>query len=64
MQDSVEASAVIQAILGLCAELKIPVVAEGVETAEQCQTLQDLNCQLVQGFYFSHPQPLAHWLKP
>ena len=56
--------AIVKAALSFAKEFGIELIAEGVETAEQCQTLQDLNCQLVQGFYFSHPQPLAHWLKP
>ena len=56
--------AIVKAALNFAKEFDIELIAEGVETAEQCQTLQDLNCQLVQGFYFSHPQPLAHWLKP
>ncbi len=44
-------------ILGIAKSLKIPVVAEGVETEEQLKTLRDLGCQLVQGFYFSRPLP-------
>ena len=56
--------AIVKAALNFAKEFGIELIAEGVETAEQCKTLQDLNCHLVQGFYFSHPQPLAHWLKP
>ena len=44
-------------ILGLARSLKIPVVAEGVETEEQLQTLRKLGCSLVQGYYFSRPLP-------
>ena len=42
-------------ILDIAKNLKIPVVAEGVETAEQVRLLKDLGCQLVQGYYFSRP---------
>ena len=56
--------AIVKAAITFAHEFDLELIAEGVETAEQCQTLQDLNCHLVQGFYFSHPQPLAHWLKP
>lgn len=42
-------------ILGIADTLKIPVVAEGVETEEQMKILKDLGCTLVQGFYFSRP---------
>ena len=54
--------AIVKAALAFAKEFGIELVAEGVETAEQCQVLQALDCHLVQGFYFSHPQPLAHWL--
>ena len=54
--------AIVKAAITFAKEFDIELIAEGVETAEQCKVLQDLNCHLVQGFYFSHPQPLAHWL--
>ena len=44
-------------ILGIARDLKIPVVAEGVETEEQLNVLKRLGCTLVQGFYFSRPLP-------
>ncbi len=44
-------------ILGIAKNLKIPVVAEGVETAEQIKLLKDLGCEVVQGYYFSRPLP-------
>jgi predicted signal transduction protein with EAL and GGDEF domain len=31
------------------------VVAEGVETKDQLENVEDLSCELVQGFYFSKP---------
>ena len=54
--------AIVKAALAFAQEFGIELIAEGVETAEQCQVLQALDCRLVQGFYFSRPQPLAHWL--
>ena len=42
-------------ILGIAKSLKIPVIAEGVETEEQMKLLKDLGCALVQGYYFSRP---------
>lgn len=44
-------------IIGIAGSLKIPVVAEGVETGEQLQILRELGCTLVQGFYLSMPIP-------
>ena len=42
-------------ILGIARNLKIPVIAEGVETEAQLQILRNLGCTLVQGYYFSRP---------
>ena len=35
------------------------VVAEGVETPEQVEALTTLGCDLLQGYFFSPPVPLA-----
>ena len=48
-------------ILGIARSMKIPVVAEGVETEEQLQLLRKLGCSLVQGFYFSRPLPASEF---
>jgi EAL domain-containing protein (putative c-di-GMP-specific phosphodiesterase class I) len=42
-------------ILGIAKNLKIPVIAEGVETETQLQILKNLGCTLVQGYYLSRP---------
>lgn len=43
------------AIIAMAQKLKLDVVAEGVETIEQMQFLQNNNCFIVQGYYFSKP---------
>lgn len=43
----------------------LKTAANGVENAAQMQFLQDLNCEQLQGFYFTRPMPaeqLLHWL--
>ena len=42
-------------ILGIAENMKIPVIAEGVETEAQLLLLKKLGCNLVQGFLFSCP---------
>jgi diguanylate cyclase (GGDEF)-like protein/PAS domain S-box-containing protein len=42
-------------VMPLAKNLRLDVVAEGVETAEQVQELKKLNCKYAQGFYFSKP---------
>ncbi|TDO97564.1 putative bifunctional diguanylate cyclase/phosphodiesterase [Marinomonas balearica] len=46
-----------QAIIFLAKGLSLDVVAEGVETEAQKQTLKDIGCDKVQGFVFSPPIP-------
>ena len=46
-------------ILDIAKNLRIPVVAEGVETEGQVKLLKDLGCPLVQGYYFSRPLPAS-----
>ena len=47
----------VQGVLDIAKYLKVPVVAEGVETEQQLVMLKDAGCDLVQGYYFSRPQP-------
>ena len=54
--------AIVKATVALTQEFGIGLIAEGVETAPQAQSLQDVGCHLVQGYFFSHPHPIAHWL--
>jgi len=49
------AEAVITAILSLARNLKLEVTCEGVETAAQLSILQELGCELVQGFLLGRP---------
>ena len=48
-------SATIQTIVTLAHSLHMDVVAEGVETTEQLEQLQKLNCEYIQGYLFSKP---------
>jgi EAL domain-containing protein (putative c-di-GMP-specific phosphodiesterase class I) len=56
----------IRAINQLCADQGIKVVAEGVETVEQRDTLIELNCDLLQGYLFARPAAgfPAPWWEP
>jgi EAL domain-containing protein (putative c-di-GMP-specific phosphodiesterase class I) len=51
-------AAMVSAIITLANNLKIPVVAEGVETREQLAMLQTLACPFVQGYLFARPLPV------
>jgi EAL domain-containing protein (putative c-di-GMP-specific phosphodiesterase class I) len=45
----------IHSITTLCKELKILVVAEGVETEAERRTMAELGCDLLQGFLLGRP---------
>jgi len=52
-----ENEVLVQAIIAMAHGLRLEVIAEGVETAEQWEFLRSLNCDFVQGYYFGKPMP-------
>ncbi len=47
--------AICRAIVQLCRDLDIGVIAEGVETRDELSALRDLGIRLFQGYYFAKP---------
>lgn len=48
-------AAIVGAIVAMAHSLQLNVVAEGVESLEQLEFLQQRNCQQAQGYYFAKP---------
>jgi EAL domain-containing protein (putative c-di-GMP-specific phosphodiesterase class I) len=48
-------AALISSVIALCEKLGILVIAEGVETAAEYARLIELECDLLQGYYFARP---------
>ena len=53
-----KSEAIIKAIIQLAQMLGLRTVAEGVENEEQWKKLQQMDCDEIQGFYFSKPLPV------
>lgn len=50
---------IVNSIINIAKTLNIKVVAEGVETSEQLEKLKLTECDLIQGYLFSKPEPLT-----
>lgn len=57
--EGISNSRFIGAFVDMAHALNLSVVAEGVETAEILQLLQDAKCDEAQGYYFAKPMPYA-----
>jgi EAL domain-containing protein (putative c-di-GMP-specific phosphodiesterase class I) len=44
-------------LVSVCRRARTLVVAEGVETPAEAETLRDLGCDLLQGYHFARPGP-------
>lgn len=58
-----EDSAIVRAILALGKSMGLEVQAEGIETQEQMQFLQEQDCRLGQGYWFGRPMPAEDFSK-
>jgi len=59
LPDDENDKAIVAAIIAMAHELKLKVVAEGIETKEELEKLKELGCDEIQGYYFSRPLPRA-----
>lgn len=60
-----EDALLVEAIISMARSLKLRLIAEGVETAEQRAVLFSLGCEFLQGYYFARPMPaeaLVAWM--
>ncbi|HUA79677.1 MAG TPA: EAL domain-containing protein [Dyella sp.] len=53
---------VVAAILALAHALNIQVIAEGIETQAQLETLVSMGCEMGQGYLLGSPAPISHWI--
>lgn len=53
----IPAEAIVRAVIGLAHAIKVPVIAEGVETQAQLDQLRQMGADAVQGYLIGKPQP-------
>jgi len=58
MEENESDAAIVRMISSLAKELKLEVVAEGVETKSHYETLKIEGIDLIQGYYFFRPMPI------
>ena len=58
LSTSQDDAAIVGAIVGMGRSLRLRTLAEGIETSEQLAFLRQLNCDSMQGYYFSKPLPV------
>jgi predicted signal transduction protein with EAL and GGDEF domain len=61
MRTSTDAQAIVRAILGLGESLGLTVLAEGVEHAEDHDSLKRMGCKEGQGYHFGRARPAEAW---
>ncbi len=65
MQTSPHHHKIVETIITLAHQLGFTAIAEGIEAEAEVKTLQQLHCDLGQGYWFGKPQPAAaieQWL--
>lgn len=48
-------------VISMAKDLKMEVLAEGVETKEQKDFLQGVQCDMIQGYYYARPMPMKEF---
>lgn len=55
--DDDDARSLVRTIIAMCESMGLDMVAEGVESVRQLQTLGEMRCAKAQGYLISHPVP-------
>ncbi len=54
---------IVESVINMAKNMMLPIIVEGVETAEQLEFLTKLGCRYTQGYYFYRPMPIADFEK-
>jgi diguanylate cyclase (GGDEF)-like protein len=56
-----EEKIVVSNIINMAKQLNMKVLSEGIETKEQMDFLKEINCDMVQGYYYAKPMPVQEF---
>ncbi|MCM2679726.1 EAL domain-containing protein [Echinimonas agarilytica] len=56
-------SSLASTMISMSHQMKLDVVAEGVETAQQVDALEALKCDIYQGYHFAKPMPAVEFIE-
>ncbi len=62
MDQEEDDSIIVKTTVNMCHDLGYEVVAEGVETHSSCDTLKEMGCDYLQGYYLARPKPFGELL--
>ena len=62
-EDDEKSKTVVKNVITMGKDLKLQLIAEGVETLEQVLFLTSCGCELAQGYYYSKPIPIHEYEK-
>lgn len=63
LTDGSDTTPIVDVVLTMAKNLKLSVIAEGVETQEQLDILSKLGCKQFQGYFLGYPQPTHQFLQ-
>lgn len=52
---------IVMHVISMAKDLKMEVLAEGVETLDQKEFLQNAKCDMIQGYYYARPMPMKEF---
>lgn len=60
---SEKARHVVRAVINMAHDMELKLVAEGIETAEEAESMRKEGIDYIQGFYYSRPLPVKEFLE-
>lgn len=63
LEEDTDNITIVKALIEVAHSLNMTVIAEGVETKKQDEILSHINCDQIQGYYYSRPLPMNDLVK-